>query len=178
MNKGPCPSIIAIVKIVNSFVSLRFEDYPLKLDAIEQHYHGTTLCCDLANSANLCSDPNCGACGIARRGFDPLKISGCQRFGKVFFFAPNSSKAYDYAIGNRFGANRIATRNTRYSAIILCDIAPGRKYTTKFNRPNLDGPPTGYSSICGERGKDLNYDEIVVYNSHAIRPQYIIFCQK
>ena len=61
------------------------------------------------------------------------------------FFAPNSSKAYDYAIGNRFGANRIATRNTRYSAIILCDIAPGRKYTTKFNRPDLDGPPTGYT---------------------------------
>ena len=43
MNKGPCPFIIAIVKIVNSFVSLKFEDYPLKLHGIEQHYHGTTL---------------------------------------------------------------------------------------------------------------------------------------
>ena len=178
MSKGTCPSIIAIVKIVNSIVSLRFEDYPLKLHGIEQHYHGTTLCCDLANSANLCNDPNCGACGIARRGFDPLKISGLQRFGKGFYFAPNSSKAYDYATGNRFGGNRIATRNTRYSAILLCDVAPGRKYTTKFNNPNLDGPPTGYNSVHGEFGIHLNYDEIVVYNSHAICPQYIIFCQK
>lgn len=180
MNKGPCPSIIAIVKIVNSIVSLKFEDCPLKLHGIEQHYHGTTLCCDLANSANLCNDPNCGACGITRRGFDPLRIGSgrWQRFGKGFYFAPNSSKAYDYAIGNRFGANRIATRYTRYSAIILCDIAPGRKYTTKFNSLNLVGPPTGYNSVHGESGKDLNYDEIVVYDSHAICPQYIIFCRK
>ena len=177
-NKGLCPFITAIVKIVNSTVSLRFEDYPFKHYGIEQHYHGTTLCCDLANSANLCNDPNCGACGITRRGFDPLRISRgrFQRFGKGFYFAPNSSKAYDYAIGNRFGANRIITGNTRCSAIILCDIAPGRKFTTMFDSPNLVGPPEGYNSVHGKHG-NLNYDEIVVYDSHAICPQYIIFCQ-
>ena len=177
MEKGPCPSVIAIVKIVNSTVSQKFEDYPLKCYGIEQQYHGTTLCCDLANSANLCNDPNCGACGITRRGFDPSRIgsNAWQRFGKGFYFAPNSSKAYDYAIGNRVGANRIATRNTRCSAIILCDIAPGIKLTTMVNSSN--GPPKGYNSIHGKHGKDLNCDEIVVYNPSTICPQYIIFCQ-
>lgn len=179
MKKGRCPFIVSIIKIVNSTVSRRFEDYHFKHYGTEQHYHGTTLCCDLANSANLCNDPNCGACGITRRGFDPLRIGSraWQRFGKGFYFAPNSSKAYDYAKGNRFGASIIATRNTKCSAIILCDIAPGRKYTTMKNSPNLVGPPKGYNSVHGKHGRDLNYDEIVVYDSHAICPQYIIFCQ-
>ena len=179
MKKGPCPSIIAIIKIENSTLSLRFKYYPFKHYGIEQHYHGTVLCCDLANSHNLCNDPKCGPCGITRSGFDPLRIgsSSWQRFGKGFYFAPNSSKAYDYAKGNRFGARRIATRNTRYNAIILCDVAPGIKFPTLFNNPNLDGPPEGCNSIHGKPGQDLNYDEIVVYNSHAICPKYIIFSQ-
>ena len=179
MKKGRCPSVIAIVKIVNSTVSLRYKDYPFKYYGTEQYYHGTTLCCDLANTANLCNDPNCGACGITRRGFVPSRIGSgrFQRFGKGFYFAPNSSKAYDYAKGNRFGASIIATRNTSCSAIILCDIAPGRKYTTMVNSTNLVGPPEGYNSVYGKRGRDLNYDEIVVYDFQAICPQYIIFCQ-
>ena len=74
MKNGPCPSIIAVIKIENSTLSLRFKYHPFKHYGIEQHYHGTVLCCDLANSPNLCNDPECGACGITRRGFDPLRI--------------------------------------------------------------------------------------------------------
>ena len=83
--------------------------------------------------------------------FDPVRISSrtWQRFGKGF--APNSSKAYDYATGNRFGSNRVATRNTRCSAIILCDIAPGTKLMTMSNSSN--GPPKGYNSIYRKHGK-------------------------
>ena len=178
IKKGPCPSIIAIIKIDNSILSLRFKDYPFKHYGIEQHYHGTILCCDLANSLNLCNDPNCGPCGITRKGFDPLMISSTgQRFGKGFYFALNSSKAYDYAVDNRFGAKRIPTRNTRCNAILLCDVAPGRKCPTMVNIPNLDEPPEGYNSIHGIPGQHLNYDEIVVYDSDAICPQYIILCR-
>ena len=59
--KGPCPPVITIVKIVNSMVVERFERYRSKFlvyRGTEQHYHGTTLCCDLADYAELCNDLN------------------------------------------------------------------------------------------------------------------------
>ena len=124
-SKGPCPSIVSIAKIINPVVSQRFESYrnTLKIQDIVQHYHGTRLGCDLANSAELCDGPNCATCGIARKGFDPRKISrsSFQRFGVGFYFAPNSYKAYDYATGNRFGAAVGILRNTCYSSVLLCD---------------------------------------------------------
>ena len=178
--KGPCPTIVSIAKIFNPVVSQRFESYrnTLRIQDIEQHYHGTRLCCDLANSAELCNGPNCGTCGIARKGFDPQKISrsSFQRFGEGFYFAPNSSKAYDYAVGNRFGAAVGIQRNACYSSVLLCDIAPGRKYTLRYRGPPK--PPPGYDSFYGESRGELNYDELVVFDHQAIHPCYIIFCQK
>jgi len=180
IGKGPCPSIVTIAKIIDPVVSERFESYcdTLKVQGIEQHYHGTRLCCDLANSAKLCDNPDCGTCGIARIGFDPQKINSVsfQRFGEGFYFAPNSSKAYDYAVGNRFGAAVGIWRNTCYSSVLLCDIAPGRKYTLQYCV--LSKPPLGYDSFYGESRGELNYDELVVFNHRAIHPRYIIFCQK
>ena len=181
--KGPCPSIVSIAKIINPVVSQRFESYrdtSWRFKDIEKHYHGTRLCCDLANSAELCDGPNCGTCGIARKGFDPQKISSSwssfQRFGEGFYFAPNSSKAYDYAIDKRFGAAVGIQRNTCYSSVLLCDIAPGKKYTLRYRDPPK--PPLGYDSFYGESGGELNYDELVVFDHRAIHPRYIIFCQK
>ena len=183
--KGQCPSIITIVKIINPMVLERFESYRSKFSSyrgIERHYHGTTLCCDIANYAELCDDPNCGACGIAKRGFDPQRInlSAWQRFGNGFYFAPNSSKSYDYAAGNRFGAT-VRDKNTRYNAVLVCDIAPGRKYDIRYHTPQLATPPPGYHSFYGKSkgimGKgELNYDELVIFNHEAIWPRYIIFC--
>ena len=184
--KGPCPPIATIAKIINPVVSERFESYRdtlhVRARGTEQHYHGTRFSCDLANSAELCNNQFCGACGIARKGFDPQSISSSsfQRFGRGFYFAPNSSKAHDYAVGNRFGAS-ITARNTSYSSVILCDIAPGRKYTLRFRDPHLTKPPPGYDSFYGEskgtgRG-ELNYDELVIFDHRAILPRYIIFCQ-
>ena len=118
-SKGPCPSIISIAMIINPVTSERFESYrytlPCLFQGVEQHYHGTRFCCDLANSADPCENPNCGACGIVRQGFNLQKISrsSFQRFGEGFYFAPNSSKAHDYAVGNRFGAV-VGEWNTSY----------------------------------------------------------------
>jgi len=128
--KGPCPPILTIVKIINPMVSERFERCHGKFllyQGIEQHYHGTTLCCDLADYAELCDDPNCGACGITRIGFDPQKIDSVswQRFGKGFYFAPNSSKSYDYAVGNRFGAKiRDKVSSSRRSGFEQLNLCP------------------------------------------------------
>ena len=184
-SKGVCPPVITIVKIINPMISERFERCRSKFllyQGIEQHYHGTTLCCDLADYAELCDNPNCGACGIIRKGFDPQRISSFswQRFGQGFYFAPNSSKSYDYAVGNRFGAN-ITDRNTRYNAVFLCDIAPGKKYGIRYRTQHLPTPPPGYDSFHGKRkgvmGKgELNYDELVIFDYEAVRPRYIFFC--
>ena len=183
--KGPCPSIITIVRIVNPMVAERFESYHNHFHfyrGIERHYHGTTLCCDLANYAELCDDPNCGACGIARRGFDPQRINlkAWQRFGNGFYFAYNSSKSYDYAAGNRFGAT-VRDKNTCYNAVLVCKIAPGRKYDIRYRDTQLPMPPPGYDSFHGKskgifRKGELNYDELVIFNHEAICPCYIIFC--
>ena len=181
--KGPCPSIVTIVRIVNPMVAERFESYRnhfVFYRGTEKHYHGTTLCCDLANYAELCDDPKCGACGIIKKGFDPRKINrqAWQRFGNGFYFAPNSSKAYDYAAGNKFGAT---VKRTSYNAIILCEIAPGRKYGIRCHSPDLPKPPSGYDSFHGKskgilRTGELNYDELVIFDHEAICPRYIIFC--
>ena len=57
--KGQCPSVIAIVRIVNPMIAERFESFRSKLPVLfqrtEKHYHGTTLCCDLAEYAELCN---------------------------------------------------------------------------------------------------------------------------
>jgi len=179
-SKGACPSIFSIAKIINPVVSDRFESYrnTLEVHNIEPRYHGTRLCCDLANSHELCDGLNCGACGIARKGFDPQRISmsSFQRFGRGFYFAPNSSKAHDYAVGKRF-SRAVRDGNTHYSSVLLCDIAPGRKYTLRSRDQHLLNPPPGYGSFYGESGDELNYDELVIFDHRAIHPRYIIFCQ-
>ena len=178
--KAPCPSIISIAMIINPVTLVTFESYrhtlPWLFQGVEQHYHGTRLCCDLANSAEPCENPNCGACGIARKGFDPQRIckSSFQRFGEGFYFAPNSSKSHDYAIGKRFGAV-VVEKNTRYSSVLLCDIAPGNKCTLQFRGPSY--PPPGFHSFYAGSQGELNYDELVIFDHRAIHPRYIFFCQ-
>ena len=44
----------------------------------------------------------------------------------------------------------------------------------------MDGPPKGqgYGCIYGQAGEDLNFEEIVLQNSEAILPRYIIVYRK
>jgi len=78
--------------------------------------------------------------------------------------------------------------------MLLNNVLAGFEYTTQFSEPHLKGPPSGFDSVCtpflwygipqaltrlceqvyGKPGKDLNYDELVVYTDHAIRPTYLL----
>lgn len=78
--------------------------------------------------------------------------------------------------------------------MLLNNVLAGSEYTTQFSEPHRTGPPPGYDSVgtflsrhrtfggltClheqvyGEPGRDLNYDELVVYTEHAIRPAYLV----
>ena len=58
--------------------------------------------------------------------------------------------------------------------MLLCDVLPGRRFVVETNRQHLQGPPTGYDSVYGNVGEDLNYPELVVYKPEAVLPRYII----
>ena len=182
--KGNMPRISHVLEIVNPKLQRRSDNYVSKLswpyNGVEQYYHGTQIKCDMLEYYEPCSKSNCGVCGISKRGFDPQRInsSSWQRFGKGFYFAPNSSKSYDYP-----RATHDAT--DKYHCILVCDIAPGCKYTLYKNEPSIRGPPDRYHSIYGSsqwlwglwKSPDMNYDELVVFDSEAIRPHYILFLE-
>ena len=188
-DKGQQPNIISIFRIVNPSLEQKLNGYlssiPWLYRKTERYYHGTQLHCDLSEYLQPCSNARCGICGITKKGFDPNRISSSywQRFGKGFYFAPNSSKAYDYPVAGRAG-NTPPVATLPYRALLVCDVVPGRKYTLRTNVPSLQGPPPGYHSVYGRAkwlwfkvSPHLNYDELVVFNAAAIRPSFILLCE-
>lgn len=175
--KGQSPLNVDFIFVVTNYsLQQRWQTYrqSLTIQTVEEHYHGTTLTCDITNTGQLCTDSNCGVCGISSTGFNPGCIGKSvrfQRFGHGFYLAPNSSKCHDYTQG----ANG-------YRAMLLCDVCPGNKYIRTKNGQSLRGPPQGYHSVYGQAGLGcvLNYEEIVLYGpqADAILPKYIIVYQK
>jgi len=109
-------------------------------------------------------------CGIASEGMKEECIGkhiDFQRFGKGYYLAPNSSKCHDYTDSNRWG----------HRALLLCDVLPGNKYETETMSQKRTSPPSGFDSIFGKVGQELNYPEIVLYNRSAILPRYIVVYQ-
>ena len=170
--KGACPKIKFVFIIRNTKLEQKWKRYQqsLKVQTVEEHYHGTNLTCDIATSQDLCNNKNCGICGISRNGFDHRCIRkniNFQRFGHGFYLAPNSSKCHDYTRTRSYCSRR---------AMLLCDVCPGKKCCLKKDDYTLKCPPNGFDSVYGETGPGckLNYGEIVLYNPDAILPRYII----
>ena len=178
--KGPCPNIEAgaILRVVNPVVSTRFEAYlqqlPKPYKKVKQYYHGTSLSCvDITEYLLLCENPHCGICGITRDGFceDKIEQQQWQRFGPGFYLAPNSSKAQDYTKGSIDG----------FKALLLCDVAPGKKDKRRKNVCDLNSPTEGCDSVEGQSKfkffgfeyGDLNYSEVVIFKADAILPRYV-----
>jgi hypothetical protein len=186
--KGNVPKISHVLEIVNPKLQQRLDNYVLKLswphNGVEQYYHGTQIKCDMLEYYEPCSKSNCGVCGISKKGFDPQRINSTswQRFGKGFYFARNSSKSYDYPRATQDATDNVTNK---YHCMLVCDIAPGCKYTLYKNEPSIRGPPKGYHSIYGSsqwlwglwKSPDMNYDELVVFDIEAIRPHYILFLE-
>ena len=174
--KGPCPTVEVIMQIINPALAQRLEDYrktlPPKCQKIESYYHGTKLNCEGTVDYFLpCKDPNCGACGILQDGFvkEHIDTVRWQRYGNGFYLARNSSKANDYVGGC-----------STYRALLLCDVAPGKKHELRVNASDITRPPEGYHSVYGKKSSFfkssvLNYDEIVLFDSNALCPRYLFF---
>jgi hypothetical protein len=169
--KGSPPrvSTISVFAISNSYLEQKWDGYrqTLRIQTIEEYYHGTELACDIVSSNALCSTGNCGICGISCTGMDPNCIRAhidFQRFGHGFYLAPNTSKCHDYTQENAH----------HHRAMLQCDVLPGQKYNRTHNDQRRTGPPPGFDSVYGQAGSDLNYPEIVVYKPEAVKPRYIV----
>ncbi len=168
--KGVCPEVSWIFQVTNTILRTRWKTHRETLHTdfqiAEEYYHGTKLTCNITTTHALCTDMNCGICGICRRGPDQNRIGKniphFQRFGHGFYLAPNSSKCHDYTQGAH-----------SYRAMLLCEVIVGRKYMTKYNARTLNAPPPGYDSVYGQCGGSLNYDEVVVYNMDCVMPRYV-----
>ena len=174
--KGLAPEVRAVYIIENEELKRKWIQYgrtlPLGYRESEEYYHGTKLLCDITNNeADLCTDHNCSVCRIAESGFNEQRIRtnipNFQRFGHGFYLAPKSSKCHDYTQGAY-----------TYRALVLCDVYPGKKYTLQKDDRSLIGPPPGYQSIYGQKGVNLNYEEILLPKADAILPKYIIVYRK
>lgn len=176
MDQGTSPVIQSILEIVNPAVEERFKVYTDNLPRfhrkVDRFFHGTTLSCNILEHLVICCDhrplSQCGLCGIVKYGFEITKSSNnWQRYGPGFYLSSKSSKAGDYCRG------RDASR-----AVILCDVAPGKRYELKNDNPRLAEPPANYHSVYGKSKflgayGDLNSEEIVLYSSGAICPRYV-----
>jgi len=171
--KGVAPSVSFIFSVTNKFLQQKWESYKQELirkgheQDSEDHYHGTELACNIANSSQLCSAGNCGICGISSAGMDQnyIQKDSFQRFGKGFYVAPDSSKCADYAT---------SPNDHRYKAMLQCKVLPGNKHQLSNGSQQLTKPHQGYDSVYGIVGSKLNYPELVVYDSRAILPTHII----
>lgn len=172
--KGNCPKVSSVFAIINPVIEDAFLAYrqslPSKCSGVKMYFHGTSLSCDrLEQLHTLCGKYDCGICGIAKNGFvyNKIRRNRFQRFGPAFYLAPNSSKSNDYSS---------KPHNVPYKAMLLCEVAAGKKHTAQFNMTYLDNPPNGCHTVYGKSSMDgtLNYDEIVIFKAEAICPRYII----
>ncbi len=168
--KGPVPTVEHVFTIQNPILSSQFNSYKQRigLAAVEEHFHGTSILCDLAKNRSLCSNSKCSICNISKCGFNSSLIGSnvaLQRFGSGFYLAPNSSKCHDYTQGCDLSGHR---------ALLLCEVCPGNMYRTKKGDSKLKAPPKGYHCVYGDVGQDLNYPEIVMYDCQSILPRYIL----
>nr|GAT47412.1 predicted protein [Mycena chlorophos] len=175
------PQVHAIFEIVlteESLLSyLRYRAL-VELSRVSRHaneqllFHGTSRGCLLGDvkkgGARPCSMPDCLLCAILRNSFD---VSKCgkrhkfRRFGSGIYTTACSSKADDYFTG---------AVGSPFRAVLVNRVIVGNPYNRQYNAVNLTEPPTGYHSVVGEPGGDLNYGETVVYTNDAIRPAYLI----
>ncbi|KAF8343525.1 hypothetical protein F5887DRAFT_289226 [Amanita rubescens] len=180
------PPVQAIFKILFSGESLEqygqyrtrvagtfFFNFFTKSNGNEQLlFHGTTRGCLLGednNSVFLCNLTDCLVCNVIRNSFDVGKCglkNKFRRFGSGIYVTACSSKADDYSMNT--------SKNAAFHVLLVNRVVVGKPYKRLHNATGMTEPPSGYHSVFGEPGADLNYEETVVYSNEAIRPAYLM----
>ncbi|KAI0028017.1 ADP-ribosylation [Vararia minispora EC-137] len=140
-----------------------------------RRWHGTMRNCRLGdedNESTLCDlvigRRQCAVCSIIQSSFKLTRAGqrfNYGRFGTGIYTTGTSSKANDYVV-ERGGSP--------YRAILLNDVVLGKTKKLRTSNPTLTQPPAGFDAVVGEPGRDLNYDEAVVYSNDAIRPLFLV----
>lgn len=159
---------------------------------VKRLFHGTSQSstCFFGTSPSKppCTDKNCRVCCIIRTSFDlsqakrgaggtAWKHQTTQlRYGEGMYFSPVSSKSNDYNNGSERTRPAKKGKVRKWKCMFLCNVALGRSYETEEGfllRPD-QWPPSGYDSVWGKTGPNLNYDEHCVYNVNQAIPSYLI----
>ncbi|KAF7378241.1 PARP catalytic domain-containing protein [Mycena sanguinolenta] len=134
-------------------------------------FHGTRQTCRLGDDERkpqLCKETSCSLCSIIRNSFDVSKCGkehAFSRFGTGIYTTECSSKADDYSSGHP---------DPGFHTVLVNQVVVGNPLVQLRNARGITEPPSGYNSIVGVPGADLNYGETVVYDDNAIRPVYLI----
>lgn len=137
-------------------------------------WHGSHRRCLVGdkNRTKLCKHPECSLCCIIRSSFDIAKAGKkWQRFGKGHYTSATSSKAHSYSTNRK---KTVFRPHSDLKALLLNNVIVGNGKSFQKSADTLRGPPEGYDSVLGVPGKDLNYDETVVYNDASIRPVFLV----
>lgn len=171
------PRVHHVLQIRNpAAVYARFEAVAARVGNVCRRFHGTATASACRGGLDLgaqpCMQPSCAMCNICRVGFSKALAGSSTkflRFGRGMYFSATSGKSHDYASGSEKQVG-----GERMRLMFLCKVAVGRAFRAQEDMPQLTEPPSGFSSVVGEAGKALNYDEVVVYADHAAVPSYLI----
>jgi len=178
------PTVLKVWKIYGEKdINDKFARYKLEVERrtslkganTRRRWHGTVRTCRLGDEGNnleFCSNGSCSLCSVIRSSFELTKAgqnTNFGRFGAGIYTSATSSKANDYI--KELGGSTC-------KAMILSQVVMGR--TVKLTREDqtLRQPPSGFDSVVGEPGGDLNYDESIVYTNDAIRPLFLVTFQE
>ncbi|KAJ7614089.1 hypothetical protein FB45DRAFT_802621 [Roridomyces roridus] len=180
----PCPPVRKVYKIILTRTSFNaYKSYQSRVEMAGQfvslrrapgnenrRWHGTKRACNLGDQGQtqLCSWPTCSLCSIIRCSFD-IGLFGAKtgwgRFGQGIYTSSVASKSDDYSQNQRFSPLK---------ALLLNKVIVGRGCKLTQDIVSLTAPPAGFDSVLGEKGGNLNYDELVVYTNDAIRPSFLV----
>lgn len=136
-------------------------------------FHGTNRSCRLGESKledALCNKSRCNMCGIIRRSYDVTRCGTkhkFSRFGRGIYTSACSSKADDYF-------RDVSSYRLKSRALLLNAVVYGKPQELSKTNTSANPCGSGYHSVKGVTGDDLNYEETVVYANEAIRPVYLV----
>lgn len=136
-------------------------------------FHGTNRACRLGDKktdTELCNNTRCHMCGIIRASYDITKCGSkhkFSRFGRGIYTSACSSKADDYF-------RDLSMSRTQSRALLVNAVVYGRAQELSKTNTRANPRDSGFHSVMGITGGDLNYEETVVYNNEAIRPVYLV----
>jgi len=115
----------------------------------------------------------CNILGICKHGLlmrpPGVYITGSM-FGNGLYFADQSSKSEQYAMGYTGGSG--GRGDTFF--MFVADVALGKIKKYQNAQTHLMQPPSGYHSVQGEKGSSLYHNEYIIYAVQQHLLQYLI----